>query len=386
MSEPTIALVFGTRPEAIKLAPVYQELKRRNRAVQVIVTAQHRGLLDQMLQVFDMQADVDLDIMQEGQSLAQITSRALTGLQETFARMRPDVVMVQGDTTTVLGGALAAFYERIPVAHVEAGLRTQDKFSPYPEEINRRLTDVISDVYLAATRRARHNLLGEGVPSSSVYITGNPVVDALRSVVDKGLDLPDNLKWIENLEGRLILVTSHRRENLGVPFSRICQALQEIVERHPDVTVLWPLHPNPLVTKAAHELLDGVERVVLTDPLDYLGFVPVMAQADLIITDSGGVQEEAPALGVPVLVTRDTTERPEGVDAGVAKLVGTETDVIVTEASQLLASPAEYSRMAEAGCPYGDGQAAGRIIDAVDHFLGARADRPADFEWEPRAL
>ncbi|MBU0609662.1 MAG: UDP-N-acetylglucosamine 2-epimerase (non-hydrolyzing) [Armatimonadetes bacterium] len=381
MSQPTVALVFGTRPEAIKLAPIYQELKRRERPVQVIVTAQHRGLLDQMLAVFEMTADVDLDIMQEGQTLAQITSRALTGLQETFAKLRPDVVMVQGDTTTVLGGALAAFYERIPVAHVEAGLRTQNKLSPFPEEINRRLTDVISDVYFAATRRARHNLLGEGIPAAAVYVTGNPVVDALRTVVERQPALPEQLKWIDTMEGRLILVTAHRRENLGVPFSRICQALQEIVERHDDVTVVWPLHPNPLVTKSAHELLDGVERVVLTDPLDYLAFVPLMAHADLVITDSGGVQEEAPALGVPALVTRDTTERPEGIEAGVAKLVGTETDAIVAEADRLLNSPNEYTRMTEIGCPYGDGQAAGRICDALDHFLGLRDDRPPDFTW-----
>lgn len=380
MSEPTVALVFGTRPEAIKLAPVYQELRRRNRPVQVIVTAQHRGLLDQMMAVFDMTPDVDLDIMQESQTLGQITSRALTGLQETLARLRPDVVMVQGDTTTVLGGTLAAFYEHIPVAHVEAGLRTNDKFNPFPEEINRRLTDIVSDLHLAATRRARHNLLGEGVHPDSVYVTGNPVVDALRQVLDRHPDLPEHLRWIEDLDGRLILVTAHRRENLGVPFSRICQALQEIVERHPDVTVLWPLHPNPLVTRAAHELLDGVERIVLTDPLDYLGFVPTMAHADLVITDSGGVQEEAPALGIPVLVTRDTTERPEGVDAGVAKLVGTEVETIVAEAHRLLTNPSEYTRMTEIGCPYGDGRAAERICDAVDHFFGLRDERPRDFE------
>ena len=380
MSNSTIALVFGTRPEAIKLAPVYAELKRRGHPLQVIVTAQHRSLLDQMLQVFDIAVDVDLNIMQEGQTLGDITSRALSGLQQAFRDLRPGVVMVQGDTTTVLGGALAAFYEHIPVAHVEAGLRTRDKYSPFPEEINRRLTDVISDIYLAATRRARHNLLGEGIDPAAVYVTGNPVVDALRTVVDKGLALPEALRWLDDLEGRLILVTSHRRENLGVPFSRICLALQEIVEKHPDVTVLWPLHPNPLVRKAAHELLDGVARVVLTEPLDYLAFVPVMARADLIITDSGGVQEEAPALGIPVLVTRDTTERPEGVEAGVARLVGTETEVIVREATRLLENPGEYARMAEIGCPYGDGRAAERICDAVDHFLGLRPDRPEDFQ------
>ncbi|MEI6499516.1 MAG: UDP-N-acetylglucosamine 2-epimerase (non-hydrolyzing) [Armatimonadota bacterium] len=362
------------------MAPIYTELKRRGQPVQVIVTAQHRSLLDQMLEVFDIHVDVDLNIMQEGQTLAEITSRALTGLQQTLHQLRPSVVLVQGDTTTVLGGALAAFYERIPVAHVEAGLRTADKYSPYPEEINRRLTDVITDVYFAATRRARRNLLGEGVDPNAVYVTGNTVVDALRTVVDKHPAMPDNLRWLEDLEGRLILVTSHRRENLGVPFSRICQALQEIAERHSDVTIVWPLHPNPLVSKSAHELLDGVERVHLVDPLDYLAFVPVMARADLIITDSGGVQEEAPALGVPVLVTRDTTERPEGVDAGVAKLVGTDNELIVAEAEKLLSSPAEYARMTENGCPYGDGKAAERICDALDHFFGRRDDRPEEFD------
>lgn len=385
MNEPTVAIVFGTRPEAIKLAPIHAELKRRGRPVQVIVTAQHREMLDQMLQVFEITPDVDLNIMQEGQSLAGITCRALAGLQETFHQLRPDLVLVQGDTTTVLGGALAAFYERIPVGHVEAGLRTRDKFSPFPEEMNRRLTDVLADCYFAATRRARHNLLGEGLPADSIYVTGNTVVDALQTVLRSDVQLPEQLGWVDDLEGRLLLVTAHRRENLGVPFSRICQALQEIVERYPDVTVLWPLHPNPLVTRAAHELLDGVERVVLTDPLDYLSFVPVMARADLILTDSGGVQEEAPAVGVPVLVARETTERPEGVEAGVARLVGTETETIVAEASRLLDSPSEYRRMTECGCPYGDGHAAERICDAIDHFFGLRPDRPADFDWSAPA-
>jgi UDP-N-acetylglucosamine 2-epimerase (non-hydrolysing) len=385
VSIPTVAIVFGTRPEAIKLAPVYTELKRRGRPVQVIVTAQHRQMLDQMLAVFGITPDIDLNIMQEGQSLADITCRALTGLLEAFQQLRPDLVLVQGDTTTVLGGAMAAFYAGLPVGHVEAGLRTQDKFSPFPEEMNRRLTDVIADCYFAATRRARHNLLGEGLPAEHIYVTGNTVVDALQTVLQREGQLPEQLAWVDELPGRLLLVTAHRRENLGVPFSRICQALQEIVERYPDVTVLWPLHPNPLVTRAAHELLDGVPRVVLTDPLDYLSFVPLMARADLILTDSGGVQEEAPAVGVPVLVARESTERPEGVDAGVAKLVGTEPEVIVAEASRLLDSPTEYRNMTDCGCPYGDGQAAGRICDAIDHFFGLRPDRPADFDWQAPA-
>jgi UDP-N-acetylglucosamine 2-epimerase (non-hydrolysing) len=381
MNDPLVALVFGTRPEAIKLAPVYAELKRRGKPVTVIVTAQHRGLLDQMLAVFDMQPDIDLDLMQEGQGLGQLTCRALSGLQEAFQKTRPDIVLVQGDTTTVLGGALAAFYEKIPIGHVEAGLRTRDKLSPYPEEMNRRLTDVMTDVYFAATRRARHNLQGEGVDANAIYVTGNPVVDALRAVLDRDPGLPEEFKWVDELEGRLLLTTAHRRENLGVPFSRICEALREIVERFPDVTVVWPLHPNPLVSKAAHELLDGLDRVILCDPLDYWAFVPLMARADLILTDSGGVQEEAPAVGVPVLVTRESTERPEGVEAGVARLVGTETETIVAEAARILESPTEYTRMTEVGCPYGDGRAAERICDAIEHHFGLREERPEDFQW-----
>lgn len=385
MNDPLVALVFGTRPEAIKLAPVYAELKRRGKPVVVIVTAQHRGLLDQVLEVFEMQPDIDLDLMQEGQGLGALTSRALTGLQQAFQETRPDIVLVQGDTTTVLGGALAAFYEKIPVGHVEAGLRTRDKLSPFPEEMNRRLTDVIADVFFAATKRARHNLLGEGVASDTVYTTGNTVVDALRTVLDRDPSLPESLKWVDDLDGRLIVTTSHRRENLGVPFSRICEALRELTERFSDVTVVWPLHPNPHVTKAAHELLDGADRVVLCEPLDYWSFVPLMARADIILTDSGGVQEEAPAIGVPVLVTRESTERPEGVEAGVAKLVGTDPEKIVAEASRLLESPTEYTRMTEVGCPYGDGQASRRICDAIEHYFGLREERPDDFQWPAKA-
>lgn len=386
MTKPTIALVFGTRPEAVKLAPVYAELQRRDTkfAVEVYVTGQHREMLDQMLCTFGIAPDVDLDIMQPEQSLADLTTRALTALQKTFAQRAPDLVVVQGDTTTTFAASLAAYYEKLPVAHVEAGLRTSDKFSPFPEEINRRLTTVLADVHLAATRRALHNLLGEGVAPEAVFVTGNPVVDALYTVMERGGGLAaTELRWIEDIEGRICLVTAHRRESFGVPMTRIFAAIKQLVETFDDLNVVFPVHRNPVVRKAAEEMLGSVERVVLCDPVDYLTFVPLMARSDIIITDSGGVQEEAPALGVPVLVVRDTTERPEGVQAGVAKLVGTQTETIVAEATALLTNPAEYRRMASLGCPYGDGRAAVRICDVLEYFFHLRDRRPPDFVWQP---
>ena len=384
MNRTRVALVFGTRPEAVKLAPVHAALMRRGDKFEtrVIVTGQHREMLQQMLDAFGVVPDVNLAIMQEGQSLAEITCRALTGLQAVFHDERPDVILVQGDTTTVFAGALAAFYERVAVGHVEAGLRTSDKFSPYPEEINRRLTAPLADMHFAATRRARRNLLAENVDPQSIFVTGNTVVDALQTVASSGRSLQGtDFGWVDDLEGRLVLVTAHRRENLGVPLARVCEAIQRIVERYSDVTVLWPLHFNPLVRKTAHELLDNVPRVRLAEPPDYLDFVPLMQRADLIITDSGGVQEEAPALGVPVLVVRDTTERPEGVEAGIARLVGTDADAIFEAAAALFENPSEYRRMAEGGCPYGDGRASERNCDALESWFDQRAERPADFDW-----
>ena len=384
MNRTRVALVFGTRPEAVKLAPVYAALMRRGDKFEtrVIVTGQHREMLQQMLDAFGVVPDVNLAIMQEGQSLAEITCRALTGLQSALHDEHPDVILVQGDTTTVFAGALAAFYERVAVGHVEAGLRTSDKFSPYPEEINRRLTAPLADLHFAATRRARRNLLAENVDPKSIFVTGNTVVDALQTVANSGRSLRGtDFEWVDDLDGRLVLVTAHRRENLGVPLARVCEALQRIVERYSDVTVLWPLHFNPLVRKTAHELLDNVPRIRLAEPPDYLDFVPLMQRADLIITDSGGVQEEAPALGVPVLVVRDTTERPEGVEAGIARLVGTDADAIFEAAAALFENPSEYRRMAEGGCPYGDGKASERICDALEYWFDQRKDRPADFDW-----
>lgn len=379
-----IALVFGTRPEAVKLAPVYEELRRRpdKFEVEVIVTAQHREMLDQMLDAFDITPNVDLDIMQPEQTLADVTARALTLLQKAIAQMAPDMVVVQGDTCTTFSAALAAYYEKVPVAHVEAGLRTNDKYSPFPEEVYRRLTSGLADIHFAATHRARHNLLGEGVAPDAIFVTGNPVVDALYAVLERGGGLAgSDLRWVEDIEGRLCLLTAHRRESLGVPLTRVFMAVKQLVQEFGDLNVVFPVHRNPKVRKAAEEILGGVERVALCDPVDYLTFVPLMARADIIITDSGGVQEEAPALGVPVIVVRETTERPEGVEAGVAKLVGTQTEAIVAEVSRLLNNPTEYRRMASIGCPYGDGRAAGRICDALEHHFGMRDSRPADFEW-----
>jgi len=382
--KPRICLVYGTRPEAIKLAPVYRELQARGDSftTSVVVTAQHRELLDQMLAVFGIKPDVDLDIMEQDQSLAQVTCRALEALQETLHELSPNMVLVQGDTTTVFAGALAAYYEKIAVGHVEAGLRSGSKFAPYPEEINRRMTDVLSDLYFAPTQRAKDELLAENVSADSIFVTGNTVIDALQMIADDSKQVPETTaRLLQQAEERLVLVTVHRRENQGVAFTKICAALEQIVRDFEDVTIIWPLHPNPAVADAAHELLDGKERIVLCDPLDYFEFVPLMSRADLIVTDSGGIQEEASALGIPVLVTRETTERPEGIEAGVARLVGVDTDRIVADATELFTNPSAYARMSRRACPYGDGKAAGRICDALEYHFGISQQRPGDFVW-----
>ncbi len=378
-----IALIFGTRPEAIKLGPVWSHLCQQPEVFlpQVIVTAQHREMLDQMLAVFNITPTVDLDIMQPAQSLGDITSNALTGVQQALEELQPKLVLVQGDTTTTFAASLAAFYKQIPIGHVEAGLRTTDKFSPFPEEINRRLTSVLADIHFAATPQARDNLEAEGIPREAVFVTGNPVLDALQTILTRNPTLAGtNLAWVEELRGRLLLVTLHRRENLGKPFVRICAALKQIVQAHPDLTIVYPVHPNPAVREAANELLGDVTRIILCEPPDYLVFVPLMARADLIITDSGGIQEEAPALGVPVLVARETTERPEAIAAGAARLVGTDTERIVAEANRLLTSPRAYADMSRAGSPFGDGHAAIRIGQALEYFFGIRSQRPSEFK------
>ncbi len=353
--------VFGTRPEAIKMAPVVLELKKYSQIESVVaVTAQHREMLDQVLKLFNIHPDFDLNIMSEGQTLFDITSRALLGLDKVLTAANPDVVLVHGDTTTTFAGALAAYYHQIEVGHVEAGLRTQNKFSPYPEEMNRRLTGALADLNFAPTSTAKENLLREGVDANKIFVTGNTVIDALYQTVRADFEF----KHVD-ITKKVILVTTHRRENLGEPMRQVYKALKSIVEEFPDVEIIFPVHKNPKVREVVNEELGKLDRVCLIDPLDYEPFANLMNKATLILTDSGGVQEEAPALGKPVLVLRDTTERPEAVDAGTVKLIGTNQDTVYESAKILLTNPEEYKKMAEARSPYGDGHAAERIVKAL---------------------
>ena len=357
-----ILTVFGTRPEAIKLAPVIRELARRSLPTRVCVTAQHRELLDPLLEFFEIPAHYDLGIMEPDQDLFHVTTEALLKLREVLRREKPEMILVQGDTTTCFAAALAAYYERIPIAHVEAGLRTGEKYSPFPEEMNRRLTDHLADWLFAPTELAGRNLLSEGVPNERVFITGNTVVDALQLVLKderfRRLPIPGEITQGH----RLVLVTAHRRESFQKGLASICRAIRELVKRRDDVVIVYPVHLNPNVQGTVRRILGGAKRVHLLEPLEYLPFLKLMEQATLILTDSGGIQEEAPTFGVPVLVMRDVTERPEGIAAGVAKLVGTDPECIVEEASVLLEDPAAYVRMARAENPYGDGWAAERIV------------------------
>jgi UDP-N-acetylglucosamine 2-epimerase (non-hydrolysing) len=362
---PRILTVVGTRPEGIKMAPLVLELRERGMgdSVRMVLTAQHREMSDEVLALFGIVPDHDLDIMRPNQSLFETTARLLPGLERVFAEEKPDLVLVQGDTTTTFVASLAAYYLHAAVGHVEAGLRTADKRNPFPEEINRRLTTCLADLHFAPTEKARRALLAEGVPEPRIHVTGNTVIDALfrilktagRGALPEG---PDPAR-------RWIVVTSHRRENWGEPLRRICGALLDLTERYPDVEVLYPVHPNPNVRRVTGELLAGRPRVHLLEPLDYVRFVRLMDASFLLITDSGGVQEEAPSLGKPVLVIREKTERPEAVEAGTVRLVGTDRGRIVREASLLLDSAEEYRTMTRRHNPYGDGQACGRIVDAI---------------------
>jgi UDP-N-acetylglucosamine 2-epimerase (non-hydrolysing) len=365
-----VLFIFGTRPEAIKLAPVIRELHQRPDAfaVRVCVTAQHREMLDQVLEAFGINPDRDLDLMRPNQTLFDITAEAVRGLKDVLESEKPDVVLVQGDTTTVFVGALASYYLQIPVGHVEAGLRTGNKFSPFPEEINRRLTSSLADYHFAPTSKARENLLREGVSPSIIYVTGNTVIDALFWAAEM-LDgrTPADFPELKDLPARprSILVTGHRRENFGEGFQNICRALKHLSEKNRDVQIIYPVHLNPNVQKPVHAILGGCPNVSLIAPLPYLPFVALMKACHLILTDSGGVQEEAPSLGKPVLVMRDTTERPEAVEAGTVHLVGTDYDCIVTETQRLLDDAEAYRRMSRAKNPYGDGLASRRIADIL---------------------
>lgn len=361
-----ILCVVGTRPEAIKMAPIILALKRDSELdVRVLATAQHRHLLDQVMKVFDIEPDIDLDIMRPNQALTTLTARLLLDLDDVLHAEKPDAVLAQGDTTTVMAVALGCFYHKIPFGHVEAGLRTWDMQNPFPEEMNRVIAGRLAKWHFAPTESSRYNLLREGVADADIVVTGNTVIDALLSVADREVELPVGLDPTK----RLILVTAHRRENFGEPFEQVCRAILTLLEHNPDVQVLYPVHPNPNVRDTAHRLLGQHPRVVLCDPLDYLPFVAAMKRAYLILSDSGGVQEEAPALGKPVLVLRHETERPEAVEEGVVMLVGTDFDTIVLEAQRLLDDESAYRFMARGVSPYGDGHAAERIVKVLrDYF------------------
>ena len=379
MAEIRVLSVFGTRPEAIKMSPLALELARREHIdPQVCVTAQHREMLDGVLSVFGVAPDYDLDIMRPGQTLADITSRVLSGLGGVFESARPDLVLVHGDTTTTFAAALAAFYAKIPCGHVEAGLRTFDRWSPYPEEMNRRLAGQLCTLHFAPTARNAENLRREGV-EGGVFVTGNTVIDALAYTArGEGFSSPQ-LHALDFSGRRVIALTCHRRENYGRPMENIFAAVREIAERHPEVLIVYPVHLSPAVRECAARLLGGVANIALIEPLDAVDMHRLMARSYLVMTDSGGIQEEAPALGKPVLVLRRETERPEAVEAGTVALAGTETADIVRLAETLLADGAAYARMAHAVNPYGDGHACRRIADAIEYSFGLRGEAPEAF-------
>ncbi|HIP70976.1 MAG TPA: UDP-N-acetylglucosamine 2-epimerase (non-hydrolyzing) [Anaerolineae bacterium] len=373
-----VLTVIGTRPEAVKLAPVILELQKYPEQIQsrVCVTAQHREMLDQVLQLFGIVPDIDLNLMRPGQTLSELTARVIAGMDEVLEAERPDLVLAQGDTTTVMAVALAAFYHKIPVGHVEAGLRSHDRYSPFPEEINRRLAGVLSTFHFAPTETARQALLRENVPDDCIFVTGNTVIDALHMIVQR----PEPAQFRELMaqmggngrlpdEYRLILVTAHRRENFGERFESICQGIKSVVERNNEIFVLYPVHLNPNVQEPVLRLLGGVDRVILTAPVEYDVMAHLMNAAYLVLTDSGGIQEEAPSLGKPVLVMRTETERPEAVEAGTARLVGPYAESIITETERLLHDPDAYQEMAQAVSPYGDGRAAQRIVQTCLQLL-----------------
>lgn len=361
-----VMTVFGTRPEGIKMAPIVKELESREGLESVVcITAQHREMLDQVLELFEIEPDYDLNIFKPGQTLTDITNRALKGLEDIIKKERPDVLLVQGDTTTVFAGALAGFYQKVKVGHVEAGLRSGNIYSPYPEEANRMMTGVITYYHFAPTKRNKDNLLKEGYKSDRIYVTGNTVIDALKYTVKDDyrfqIDLLNDLDYDKS---RVILLTSHRRENLGQPMENIFSAVNDIVEKYEDVELVFPVHLNPKVREIARRVLKN-ERIHMIEPMDYEPFTNLMARVDLVVTDSGGLQEEAPTLGKPVLVVREETERPEGIESGTAKLVGTSYNKIYQELDRLLSSEEDYHRMANAVNPYGDGEAARKIVDVL---------------------
>ncbi len=364
MKKIKVMTVFGTRPEAIKMAPLVKELKKHEDKIETIVcvTAQHRQMLDQVLEIFSIVPDRDLNLMKQGQTLASLTSSALTALDGVMEEEKPDLVLVHGDTTTAFVSAMAAFYRQIPVGHVEAGLRTYNKYSPFPEEINRQFISLVADFNFAPTEKSRQNLLAWKVPEESIFVTGNTAIDVIGTTVREDYT-HEALEWAK--DSRLILLTAHRRENLGETMRNMFSAIREVIEKHPDIKVIYPVHMNPIVVEAAKDVLGDCDKVRLISPLDVLDFHNFMNAAHLILTDSGGIQEEAPSLGKPVVVLRDTTERPEGVEAGTLKLAGTKKEDIFQIVDTLLTDSEEYNKMAHAVNPYGDGTASRQIVDAI---------------------
>ena len=380
MKKIKVMTVFGTRPEAIKMAPLVLELQKQSQRFEAITTvsAQHREMLDQVLDIFHIKPDYDLNIMHARQTLTDITSNVLINLDKILKEAKPDIVLVHGDTTTTFAASVAAFYNQIPIGHVEAGLRTWEKYSPYPEEMNRQMTDAMTDLYFAPTNQSKANLLKENHKEDNIYITGNTAIDALKQTVDKEYhhDILDK----GSPDNKLILLTMHRRENQGEPMRRVFKVIREVVESREDVEVIYPVHLSPAVQEVAKEILGNTERIHLISPLDVVDFHNLAAGSYFIMTDSGGVQEEAPSLGKPVLVLRDKTERPEGVEAGTLKLVGTESEKVKEEMEKLLDNDAEYQRMAQAKNPYGDGKASERILDAIAYYFGVTDKKPIEFE------
>lgn len=381
MDKIKVMSVFGTRPEAIKMAPLVKELEKMPQIESIVcVTAQHREMLDQVLEIFDLHPKYDLNIMQSRQTLAGITTRALTGLEEVIGQEKPDIVLVHGDTSTTFAGALAAYYHQVKVGHVEAGLRTYDKYQPFPEEMNRRLTGALTDLHFAPTPLAKEHLLKENVDETGIFITGNTVIDALAHTIEENyIFTVEELNHIDFSHKRVIAMTAHRRENLGEPLRQICRAVKRLVEEYPDVEVVYAVHKNPAVQEPVHEILGGNDRIHLTDPLDLKDMHNLMCRSFFVMTDSGGLQEEVPSMGKPVLVLRNVTERPEGVEAGTLKLAGTDENTIYAMAKELLEDPEEYKKMAQAKNPFGDGQASRRIVESILYAFGRKEERPEEY-------
>jgi UDP-N-acetylglucosamine 2-epimerase (non-hydrolysing) len=379
-SQLKVMSIFGTRPEAIKMAPLVKELEKSPHIKSIVtVTAQHREMLDQVLHIFEITPDYDLNIMKDRQTLIDVTTRCIEGLNNVFQKVKPDIVLVHGDTTTTFAASLTAFYHSIPIGHVEAGLRTRNKYSPYPEEMNRQLTGVLTDLHFAPTSQSKQNLLHEGKKGETIFITGNTAIDALKTTVKTTYSHP----VLEKVgDDRLILMTAHRRENTGAPMEKMFNAIRRLVEKHKHVQVVYPVHMNPVVREIATRVFGDNNRIHLIEPLDVIDFHNFASRAYMILTDSGGIQEEAPSLGVPVLVLRETTERPEGVEAGTLKLAGTDEETIFNLADELLINHEEHDRMTQTSNPYGDGDASRRIVEAILYYFKLIQERPKDLGEE----